>query len=220
MLRLAGSRRAPSERSARDPLVVDRRRGDLRQPRAAGAVCRRDRRGRRRSAGPRAGVARSARAGSAATCFAAWRRARLLRAVVLRRALRRRRDDRGVRGEAGHRRAAGGEEGGGQDHRCARSAGDLDLHAGHGVRLAVPDRGRARLRQPVPLLLGRLQLPAGAGVSRPIGSSSWRGRRRPTRPRPAWSRSRSAITRRSNASCTACSTWATRSARPRCGSTI
>ena len=39
------------------------------------------------------------------------------------------------------------------------------LHARHRVRLALPRRGRARLRQPVPLLLGRLQLPAGARVS-------------------------------------------------------
>ena len=64
-----------------------------------------------------------------------------------------------------HRRAAGREESGGEDDRSARSAGDHHLHAGHRVRLALPDRSRARLRQPVPLLLGRLQLPAGPRVS-------------------------------------------------------
>ena len=51
------------------------------------------------------------------------------------------------------------------------------LHARHRVRLALPRRGRARLREPVPLLLGRLQLPAGARVSRPTASSSSRARR-------------------------------------------
>ena len=39
------------------------------------------------------------------------------------------------------------------------------LHARHRVRLALPHRSRARLREPVPLLLGRLQLPAGPRVS-------------------------------------------------------
>ena len=38
------------------------------------------------------------------------------------------------------------------------------VHARHRVRVALPDRGRPRLRQPVPVLLGRLQLPAGAAV--------------------------------------------------------
>ena len=114
---------------------------------------------------------------------AARRRARLLRPVVLRRALRRRRDDRGVRAEGRHGRAAGREEGGGQERRSPRSAGDVDLHARHRVRLAVPDRGRARLREPVPVLLGRLQLPAGARV--------------PGRPDPRARRARRGRTRRS-----------------------
>ena len=56
-------------------------------------------------------------------------RARLLHPVVLRRAVRGGRRDRGVRAEAGDQRAAGREEGRGQDHRAARSAGDVDLHA-------------------------------------------------------------------------------------------
>ena len=42
-----------------------------------------------------------------------------------------------------------------------------DLHARHRVRIAPADRGRPRLRQSVPLLLGRLQLPARPAVSRP-----------------------------------------------------
>ena len=78
-----------------------------------------------------------------------------------------------------------------------------DLHARHRVRLALPDRGRPRLRQPVPLLLGRLQLPARARRFRPTASSSSRARRARTRTASAWSRSRCAITRRSSASCRA-----------------
>ena len=45
------------------------------------------------------------------------------------------------------------------------------------------------------------------------------GRPRRTRPRSAWCRSRCAITRTSSTSCAACATWATRSARRRCAST-
>ena len=56
-------------------------------------------------------------------------------------------------------------QGGAEDDRGGRSAGDEHLHARHGVRIALPRRGRARLREPVPLLLGRLQLPARARVS-------------------------------------------------------
>ena len=44
------------------------------------------------------------------------------------------------------------------------SASDVDLHARHGVRIAIPDRSRARLRESVPLLLGRLQLSAGPRI--------------------------------------------------------
>ena len=78
---------------------------------------------------------------------------------------------------AGRRRAAAGAKGGGEDDRRARSAGDRHLHARHRVRIALPRRSRPRLRQPVPLLLGRLQLPAGPRVSRPTASSSSRARR-------------------------------------------
>ena len=104
-------------------------------------------------------------------------------------------------------------------HRRRRSAVDDDLHARHRVRLALPRRSRARLREPVPLLLGRLQLPAGPRVSRRSASSISRRRRARTRRAPAWCRSRSAITLRSSTSCAASRTWATRSARRRCAST-
>ncbi len=39
-----------------------------------------------------------------------------------------------------------------------------DLHPRHGVRVAAAHRSRARLCEPVPLLLGRLQLPPGTSV--------------------------------------------------------
>ena len=58
-----------------------------------------------------------------------------------------------------------------------------DLHARHRVRLALPDRGGARLRQPVPVLLGRLQLPAGPRVPDRADPRAGAGgpRRMPTR---------------------------------------
>ncbi len=93
------------------------------------------------------------------------------------------RRDRGIRAES--RGAGDGPQGRGQDHRAARSAGDVDLHAGHRVRLAVPDRGRARLRQSVPLLLGRLQLPAGPRVSDRSHPAARRRRAQALRPRRA-----------------------------------
>ncbi len=161
----AAGRRAGARRGSRLQRSAgrDRRRRDVRQSRAAGAVRRRDRRRRRRSA--RAGAARRVRhlvAERAAE--AAGPGARLLHPVVLRRRVRRRRHDRAIRAARRHRRAAGRAQGGAQDHRRGRSAVDHDLHARHRVRLALPRRGRARLRQPVPLLLGRLQLPAGPRV--------------------------------------------------------
>ena len=103
--------------------------------------------------------------------------------VVLRRPLPRVGIDRALRAEGRHRRAGGGAQGGAQDHRGRRSAGDDDLHARHRVRLALPRRGGARLRQPVPLLLGGLQLPAGALVSRRSASCSSPRRRGPIRNR-------------------------------------
>ena len=124
-----------------------------------------------------------------------------------------------VRAQAGQRRAGGREEGGRQERRSPRSAGDVDLHPGHGVRLAVPHRGRPRVRQPLPVLLGRLQLSAGARLSRPTASSNSRRRRDSTPTASGWCRSPSATIPRSTASSTACSRSATRSAPRRCAST-
>ncbi len=195
----SASRGARSPRSARG----DRRRRDVRQPGAAGAVRRRDRRRRRREPDSGSGGCAAADARPTGSAGRTGDPARLLHPRVLRRALRGQRHDRGVRAEARHRRAGDGEEGGGEVHRAARSAGDVDLHARHRVRLAVPDRGRARLREPVPLLLGRLQLPAGARLSRRSHPAA-RGRRPPALgAAPAWCRSRCATTRRSIGSCAA-----------------
>ena len=124
----------------------------------------------------------------------------VLHAVAVRRALHGLGHDSRVRAARGKRRAGRGEKGGGEERRAAGSAGDVDLHPGHRVRIAIPRRGRSRVREPVPLLLGRLQLPARCARSRPIGSSSWRARRARMRDVPGWCRSRSAITRRSTAS--------------------
>ena len=151
---------------------------------------------------------------------AAGHRARLLRAVVLRAAVRGRRHADRLHRARRRRRAAAGREGGGEDDRRARSAGDQHLHARHRVRVAVPRRSRPRLRQPVPLLLGRLQLPAGPRVSRPTASCSSRARRARIRAASAWCRSRSAITRTSSGSSRGCTRWAMPSARRRCASTI
>ena len=117
------------------------------------------------------------------------------------------------------RRAADRQEGGTRDDRRGRSAGDEHLHARYRVRIAVPRRSRARLREPVPLLLGRLQLPAGPGVS---GRSDPRSSPKPrsrTRAGRGSSRSRSAITPRSTEFSPALLKWAIRSAPRRCGST-
>ena len=58
-----------------------------------------------------------------------------------------------------------GAQGGAEDDRRGGPAGDQHLHARHRVRIALPHRSGPRLREPVPLLLGRLQLPAGPRVS-------------------------------------------------------
>ena len=125
----------------------------------------------------------------------------------------------GFEPRAGQRRASGGQEGRGQERGSARPAGDLDLHARHGVRIALPHRGRARVREPVPLLLGRVQLPAGARVSRRPHPGAGGGRAAVRRTAPASCRSRSATIPRSTGFSTACSRSATRSARPRSAST-
>ncbi len=75
-----------------------------------------------------------------------------------------------------------------------------DLHAGDRVRVEVPGRSRPRLREPLPVLLGGIQLPARARVSE---GSHPRARQTsaPAIPiAPASSRLRCAITRRSKPS--------------------
>ena len=67
------------------------------------------------------------------------------------------------------------QEGRAQDHRGGRSAGDRHLHARHRVRRPPAGGGGARLRQPVPVLLGRLQLPARARVSEGADPAAGRG---------------------------------------------
>jgi hypothetical protein len=61
----------------------------------------------------------------------------------------------------------------------------VDLHARYGVRGAVPHRGGARLCQPLPVLLGRLQLPAGACVPHRAHPRAGPGRACPRHPRGA-----------------------------------
>ena len=85
--------------------------------------------------------------------------------------------------DARRRRAAAGAQGRAEDDRRARSAGDQHLHARHRVRIALPRRGRPRLREPVPLLLGRLQLPAGPRVSDRPHPRARRSRARALEPR-------------------------------------
>ena len=75
LLRLAGVPRYAAERTRAHPLVVDRRRRDLRESGAAGAVCRRDRGRRRRGAGAVAASARFAKPTGRADAAALPRRA-------------------------------------------------------------------------------------------------------------------------------------------------
>ena len=218
----AAGRPAAARRGSRLPASArrDRRRGDVRQPRAAGAVCRRDRRRRRRSRWCRRWstacgtlVAQRARCG-------AWRRQRgfyipsfydveyaadgtIARYVP--------RDGTGAPPVV--RKAALKTT----DACDPPSTSIFTPDTEFGSRFL--DRGRARLRQPVPLLLGRLQLPAGPRVSDRAHPRAGAGGARRTRRAPAWCPSRSAITPTSSTSCAASRTWAIRSARRRCGST-
>ena len=202
LLRLAGMpgarRGAHAPRSAGD----DRRRGDVREPGAAGAVRRRDRRRRGRGADSAAAARRSSRRPTATTCCGGSPPSA---ASTCRRSTTCSYADDGTIAAFVPRAGTGAppvvQEGRAQDDRGRRSAGDDDLHARHRVRLALPGRGRARLRQPVPLLLGGLQLPAGARVSRRSASCELaEARAAALEPRRASCRSRCAITRRSRRS--------------------
>ena len=148
-------------------------------------------------------------------------RARFLRPVVLRAAVRRRRHaDRLRRCEPGVDAPLPVRKAALKTTEAVDPPATEHLHARHRVRLALPRRSRARLREPLPLLLGRLQLPAGPRVSDRPHPAARRGGAGAFEPRRAWCRSRSAITRTSSGSWRACSRWATRSAPRRCGSTI
>ena len=201
LLRLAGIAAARRCAHASPSARRDRRRGDVREPGAAGAVRRRDC-GRRRRGADSVAAARRSRAHPIATiCCGGWP---ANAASTSRRSTTcsyaRRRHHRGVRAARRHRCAAGREEGGAEDDRGGRSAGDDHLHARDRVRLALPRGSGARLRQPVPLLLGRLQLPAGARVSEGAHPAARASRRAPIRTASGSCRSRCAITRTSKRS--------------------
>ena len=166
----AASRCAPRDAARRS--ARHRRRAVRLQPRAAAPLPRR-RAPRRRRGGGRRRSATSSRAGTGATARAllarAGRRPRRLRAGVLRAALRRRRHAR--RGRSARRRRA--------RVVAKRVLPDLDRfrRRRHPVvperrRRARPRerRGDARLREGLPLLPGRLRLPAAA---RAQPASAW-----------------------------------------------
>ena len=122
--------------------------------------------------------------------------------------------------QAGHRRAAGRAEGGAEDDRGGRSAGD------DASSRPTPSSARASSIEVVRgcanlcrfCWAGYNYLPVRAFPTDRILRAR-RAARAASRSAPGWCRSRCATTRRSSASSAACSTWATPSARRRCGST-
>ena len=119
MLRLAGLAPRTAARRSAGSAGRDRRRRDVREPRAAGAVRRRDRRRRRREPDSRPGRRRIRQTRDRETrCSTrlATRRGFYIPAFYDV-ALRSGRDDRRLRAEARHRRAGDGAQGRGQDHR-------------------------------------------------------------------------------------------------------
>ena len=222
MLRLAGPRAArrppPFARSARR----DRRRRDVRESGAARAVRRRD--CRRRGRAPRAVASSTPSPRPAATigsrCSPARDRARAAtcRASTTSPTTAPGGSRPSLPAPAPTRRRSSSKA-------AVKAADRLDppstehLHARHRVRIATADRGRPRLRQPLPVLLGGLQLPARPAVF--DRRASWRSPRPRGRTPPASvsSRSRSATIPTSSSSSSGSSRWATASARPRSGST-
>ena len=195
-------------RPARDP----GRRGDVPEPRAARALRRRHRRGRGRGARAAHDGGAPRRRRTRAGPRVAPAEGRLLHPDALRGPLPRGRHRRGLRRPGAH-------------HAPARLAGRHGLpavgdpHPEHRDVDEVHGRDLARLPVHVPLLLGRLQLPAGARLHpRRARGARARGARR-SRTRSASSRPRSATTPRSTASWTTSRAWTTRSRSPRCGST-
>ena len=126
----------------------------------------------------------------------------------------------GVRRPRRRRRRRAGAQGRAEDDRSGRSTSDEHLHARYRVRIALPRGSRPRLREPVPVLLGRLQLPAGPrvpGRSHPRARGRGAALRQPRRARvdravrSPGDRTDSRATPRDSA---------TASAPPRCASTI
>ena len=192
---------ATRRRSARR----DRRRRDVREPRAARAVRRRRSRPARARCSSRPWCGRPGRRGS---------RSELLRAPgaasagsTSRRsttsATRRRHASPAFEPRPGTGRAGRRQEGGREERPSALDPPATSIFTPDtefGSRFL--DRGRARLREPVPVLLGGLQLPAGARVPRRSHPGAGAARARAHSANASgWCRSRSAITRRSSASC-------------------
>ena len=157
------------------PARRPRRRHQLPESRTARAVCRRGL--RRRGGSPRAGAGgrgqsrRRPRRGPASPRGTTGH----VRPVTRRRPVPRGRASGQVR--AGRRvgRVRAGDEGRAPRGGPGRSAGHDGLLTRHRVRVPVPGGGGSRLRQSLPLLLGRVQLPARPVVRRRPHSSPGRG---------------------------------------------
>ena len=204
LLRLAGhpALRGRAHPTAH-PLVVDRRRRDVRQPRAAGAVRRRDRRRRRRSARARRCVAAFARGDrSRATCCAA---SPASAASTSRRSTTPHYDADGtlarLRVARRRRRAAAGAQGGAarRPKRSIRRRPASSRPTPSSARASSIEvvRGCANLCRFCWAGYNYLPVRAVSDRSHPRARAS--GARR-TRAAPAWCRSRCAITRTSSAS--------------------
>ena len=218
----APGRAAALRRGAERPSPARRHRrgGDLRQPRAAGAVRRRGggRRGRsararahaRRSAPRRIGTACSRRwpASAASTCPLSCTCGTARTGTI-----------EAFEPAPGSGAAVPGAQS--RARRVGRCGPALDghLHPRHRIRLAPARGGRARVREPVPVLLGRLQLPARPGVSGRPDPGHRPGRPRARQPHRARLDRAVRSPRDRSAARASCSRWAIRSARRRFGST-
>ena len=212
LLRLAGIPRYAAERTERHPLVVDRRRRDVRQPRAAGAVCRRHRGRRGRSARARARprVSRGVRPRAICSRLLARERGFYVPSFYEPQYARRRHADRLSDVAAASTRRC----------RCARPRSRRPKRVDPpATSIFTPDtefgsrflvevvRGCANLCRFC--WAGYNYLPVRAFPDRPDPPARRSGARR-TPTASAWCRSRSAITRTSSASSRGCTRWATR----------
>jgi len=214
-------RAAPVRRRAGPPLPArrDRRRRDVREPRAAGAVCRHRGRRRGRSARPRPRDAHRRRDGPAELLEILSReRGFYVPSLVNVRygtdgTIAAFEPAPGSGASVPVRKAALPSSAGGDPPSTMVFTPDTEF----GSRLLVEVvRGCANLCRFC--WAGYNYLPVRA--FRPTGSWPSPERRAPTPAGSGSSRLRSATTRRSSACCRSCSRWATRSARPRCASTI